>query len=242
MGSISPDHSTVLDHRTRGVGLLVLVAANLVVALLAVRHRWGYYETLLIYWAEVAVLGGYNVLRLLVVGVFGAAPFGAWAERYVDLGSRLNRLGLTLVGVGLFVVKFGTFALVIGLFVVLLPAMLQEGESGGVAVHRALMAAGPGAATAVAALVLSHGISFVRNFLLGREYDRVGVVELVVLPYARMGLVLFVLLAGVGVAGFWPGVRRETGFALVMVLLKLLADAASHLVEHRWLAGRPVRA
>jgi uncharacterized protein DUF6498 len=64
----------------------------------------------------------------------------------------------------------------------------------------------------------------------------------VVLPYARMGLVLFVLLAGVGVAGFWPGVRRETGFALVMVLLKLLADAASHLVEHRWLAGRPVRA
>ena len=75
--------------------------------------------------------------------------------------------------------------------------MLQEGESGGVAVHRALMAAGPGVATAVAALVLSHGISFV---------------------------------------------RRGTGFALVMVLLKLLADAASHLVEHRWLAGRPVRA
>ena len=210
------------------------------VALLTLRHRWGYYETLLIYWAEVAVLGGYNVLRLLVVGVFGAIPFGAWAARYVDLGSRLNRLGLTLVGVGFFVVKFGTFALVIGLFVVLLPAMLQDGESGGVAVHRALTAAGPGVAAAIAALVLSHGISFVRNFLLGREYDRLGVVELVVLPYARMALVLFLLLAGVGVAGLWPGLGRETGFALVMVLLKLILDAASHLVEHRWLAGRPV--
>ncbi|HVL17574.1 MAG TPA: DUF6498-containing protein, partial [Gemmatimonadales bacterium] len=120
--------------------------------------------------------------------------------------------------------------------------MLEEGESGGVAVHRALLAAGPGVATAVAALVLSHGISFVRNFLLSREYDRVGVVELVLLPYARMGLVLFVLLAGVAAAGVWPGLGRETGFALIMVLLKLLADAASHLVEHRWLAGRPVRA
>ena len=116
MGSVSSDHTTVLDRRTSGVGLVVLVAANLLVALLAVRHRWGYYETLLIYWAEVAILGGYNVLRLLVVGVFGAVPFGAWAARYVDLGSRLNRLALTLVGVGLFVVKFGTFVLVIGLF------------------------------------------------------------------------------------------------------------------------------
>ena len=82
MGSVSSDHTTVLDRRTSGVGLVVLVAANLLVALLAVRHRWGYYETLLIYWAEVAVLGGYNVLRLLVVGVFGAAPFGAWAGRF----------------------------------------------------------------------------------------------------------------------------------------------------------------
>ena len=208
-------------------------------AFLTVRHRWGYYETLLIYWAEVAILGGYTVLRLLVVGVVGAAPFGAWAARYVDLGSRLNRLVLTLIGVGFFIFKFGAFALVIGLFVVLLPAMLQDGESGAVAVHRALLAAGPGVATAIAALVLSHGVSFVRNFLLGREYDRIGVVELVVLPYARMGLVLVVLLAGVGIAGLWPGVGRETAFAVVMVLLKLGADAAGHLAEHRRLAEPP---
>jgi hypothetical protein len=176
---------------------------------------------------------------LLVVGVFGSAPFGAWAARYVDLGSRLNRLVFTLIGVGFFIFKFGAFALVIGLFVVLLPAMLQEGESGALAVHRALVAAGPGVATAIAALVLSHGVSFVRNFLLRREYDRIGVVELVVLPYARMGLVLVVLLAGVGIAGLWPGVGRETAFAVVMVLLKLGVDAASHLLEHGWLAGRP---
>jgi len=39
------------------------------------------------------------------------------------------------IGVGIFVVKFDAFA--VGLFVVLLPAMVQEGESGGTAGHRA---------------------------------------------------------------------------------------------------------
>jgi hypothetical protein len=43
------------------------------------------------------------------------------------------------------VVKFATFALVVGLFVLLTPALLApEGTSGGVSVHRALIAAGPG--------------------------------------------------------------------------------------------------
>src|SRR5918998_2621798 len=100
-------------------GLIALVLANLFVAFQTLRHEWGYYETLLIYWTEVAILGGYNVLRLMVVGVFGAAPLGRWAARWVDLGSRFNRFLLTAIGVGFFVLKFGGVAPGIGLFVVL---------------------------------------------------------------------------------------------------------------------------
>src|SRR5688572_7759334 len=96
------------------MGLTTLVLANLVVAFQTLRHEWGYYETLLIYWSEVVILGAYNVFRLAVVGVFGAAPLGAWAARWVDLGSRLNRFLFTAVGVGFFVLKFGAFALGIG--------------------------------------------------------------------------------------------------------------------------------
>jgi hypothetical protein len=64
-------------------GLITLIVANLFVALQTLRHEWGYYETLLIYWSEVVILGGYNVLRLMVVGVVGAAPLGTWAARWV---------------------------------------------------------------------------------------------------------------------------------------------------------------
>src|SRR5918994_5810014 len=95
-------------------GLITLIIANLFVALQTLRHEWGYYEILLIYWTEVVILGGYNVLRLMVVGVFGAAPLGTRVAQWVDLGSRLNRFVFTVIGVGFFVFKFGAFALGIG--------------------------------------------------------------------------------------------------------------------------------
>ena len=219
------------------VGLIALVVANLFVALQALRHEWGFYEVMLVYWSEVAILGGYNVLRMIVVGVLGAAPLGAWAARWVDLGSPLNRLGLTTIGVGFFVFKFGGFALAIGLFVLLLPALLTpDGEASLATVHQGLRAAGPGFLTASGALILSHGTSFVRNFLMGREYDRVGILGLAFWPYARMSLVGGLLLVGTAVARLLPGVGRQTLFAAVIVLLKLGVDLVSHVVEHRWLA------
>jgi hypothetical protein len=216
-------------------GLAALVLANLFVALLTLRHEWGYYETLLIYWSEAVILGVYNVVRLMVVGVFGAAPLGTWAARWVDPGSRLNRFIFTAIGVGFFVVKFGAFALGVGVFVLLLPAMLTLDEGEIWSVHRGLAAAGPGLLAATGALCLSHGVSLVRNFLMGREYDRLNIVGLVFWPYARMSLVGGVLLLGIVIARLVPALGWETAFAVVMVLLKLLADAASHTLEHRWL-------
>jgi Family of unknown function (DUF6498) len=223
-------------------GLLALVVANLFVALQTFTRQWGYYETLLIYWTEVVVLGGYNVVRMLVVGVFGAAPLGSWAAGWVDLGSGLNRFVYTVIGIGFFVVKFGAFAFVVGVFVLLLPALLRlDNESGaGASIHRALVGAGPGLLTATGALCLSHAVSLVRNFLLQREYDRVSLASLFFWPYARMSLVCGVLLLGIAIARLIPGLGRETAFALVMVLLKLVADAASHRLEHgRLLAESP---
>ena len=214
-------------------GLVSLVLANLFVALQTLRHEWGYYEAMLVFWVEVMILGVFNVLRLLIVGVFGTEPLGSWAARWVDLGSRLNRLFYTLMGVGLFIVKFGGFALVTGLFIVLLPALLTPaGESGGISVHRALGAAGPGLLLAAAVLGVSHAVSFMRDFVVGREYERLTLMSLTFRPYARMSLVAGVLLLGMLAARLLPGLGRETTFAVVMVLLKLGADAVSHSLEH----------
>jgi hypothetical protein len=69
----------------------------------------------------------------------------------------------------------------------------------------------------MAALCLSHGVSFVRNFLVGREYVRLNIVGLVFWPYARMSLVGAVLLLGVAAARLVPTLGGMTAFAVVMV-------------------------
>jgi Family of unknown function (DUF6498) len=66
--------------------IAALILANLLVAVQAVRGGWGYYETLLIYWCEALIIGGYNVVRLLLVGVLGREPLGATIGQWVDLG------------------------------------------------------------------------------------------------------------------------------------------------------------
>jgi hypothetical protein len=99
-------------------------------------------------------------------------------------------------------------------------------------------AAGPGVAMAVAVLIVSHGFSFTRNFLLGREFARLSVVGLIFWPYARMFLVALVLSLGLVLAKLRPGVGGTTAFAVLMVLIKLAADAVTHLWEHRSFTSR----
>jgi hypothetical protein len=53
-------------------GLVALALAKLFVAFQVLRHEWGFYEVMLTYGAEAVLLGVYNVLRMLVVGVAGA--------------------------------------------------------------------------------------------------------------------------------------------------------------------------
>jgi hypothetical protein len=133
------------------------------------------------------------------------------------------------------------FALGVGLLVVALPALSVEDSSGGGRVWAGLSAAGPGVAVAVGALALSHGASFVRNFLVRREYTRMSLFSLVFWPYVRMSLVAAVLALGLVLARMFSGLAGATAFAAVMVLAKLAADVVTHTLEHRWIAQQPVR-
>ena len=218
--------------------IAALILANLLVAVQAVRGGWGYYETLLIYWCEALIIGAYNVVRLLLVGVLGRAPLGATIGQWVDLGPWYNRLFLTVVGAGFFVAKFGAFALAVGFLVVALPAGLPDtGSSRDMRVLEGLRAVGPGLFIAVVALLVSHGVSFVRNFLLRRESLHMNVLTAIVWPYARMFLVAVVLAGGLVVVALAPELADATAFTIVIILLKLGADAASHFFEHRWIAA-----
>ncbi len=204
----------------------------------ALHWGWGYYQVLLIFWVEALIIGGYNVLRLLVVGLFGDQPFGAWLSRWVgfSFGSRL--LG-TLLGAGFFVLKFGAFALTTGFWLIALPVYFDHAGSRPVErVMEGLSEAGPGVGIAVGVLVFSHGVSFVWNFLWKREFARRSVAGLIFWPYVRMALVLAVVIGGLFIVMLNPGLESAPVMVALFFLVKTIADAVTHLWEHRSFAPR----
>ncbi|MDX1440513.1 MAG: DUF6498-containing protein [Rubricoccaceae bacterium] len=218
--------------------LISLILANLVVASAVLSQQWGYYYVLLIYWLEAVIIGFYGLGRMCTVCWFGE-PFGT----RVGVAGGLSRVMLSIFLGGFFIAKFGGFALGTGFWVTLTPSLLaSEGGASGefMQIAEGLEAVGGGVLFAAAILFLSHGISFVTNFIGRDEYKRSNAIVLLFKPYLRMALIVVVLVAGFATAVAVPGLSRTTTFVIAIVLLKLVADVVSHLWEHRRRA--PVKA
>lgn len=211
-----------------------LIAANLLVAAATLYRGWGFYEIIIVYWFEAVIIGGYNMARMVVTALAGK-PFG----NQIDAGSLPTRFFWLLIVLGFFVVKFGGFALGTGLLVAGVPAFLGQTHDGGAReIWHGLRAVGGSVAAAVAVLFISHGISFLMNFLVRREYENANLLVLLFWPYVRMSLVMAALAAGLVAAAQVPALDTSTTFGVALVLVKLTADVIMHQIEHAWLAHK----
>ena len=88
---------------------------------------------------------------------------------------------------------------------------------------------------AILALFLSHGWSFIENFMGQREHENLTPMQAMGLPYKRMAITHVALILG----GFFLIERGQPLAGLVfLVLLKIALDVTFHRREHRQLAVR----
>lgn len=201
----------------------VLIAANLIPVGGVLLLGWGVFDVLLLYWTENVVIGGFNVLRMLVVRP--AVP-ALWLGK--------------LVSVPFFMVHYGMFTAVHGFFLV---ALFQDvaGSWGvsGTTDEQALFAVvasvidRPGALIAVGSLLVSHGVSFAVNYIGRGEYRKSSLQGVMMQPYARV-VVMHVTIIGMGFLVVLTGTR--VAGLLLLVVLKIGVDVAAHVNEHAKLA------
>ncbi len=223
----------------RRIAATALLLANLVIIVLALKDQWGFLQVLYVCWFEAIIIGAYNLLKMLVVILFGH-PFG---ERFTHRVSFENRMAVGFWGfiaLGFFIAKFAGLALATGFLLLMLPVKLQALQAGHhvagndslTVMSDSFQGVTAGLPTILLSLVISHGVSFVVNFLGRREYQRTLIFVLLFWPYARMALVFGVLiLAGVA-AALAPPFSRTSVFAVAVVCLKIVADLATHRFEH----------
>lgn len=185
---------------------LLLIIANLIPIAGSVFLDWNLADVLVLYWAESAVIGFFNICKIIVIGRWEAVLAGPF-----------------------FLGHFGGFMVIHFLFLYTLfiePSQKSTGPEGDLAdVARLFVVLWP----ALVALFASHGFSFYKNFLGRKEYLGRTVRSQMSEPYTRIIFMQFVLIFGGGLSMALGG---PVLILLIVIALKIYFDVRAHLKQH----------
>lgn len=214
--------------------LAALVVANLIPLVGVIGFGWRVYDLVLVYWLENLVIGFWGILKILTA----SAPEGAG-------GSWIGRVFLSLF----FCVHYGGFCAVHGVFLL---TFFGRGEADSlmsnptwfgplifvellVSVVRAVWEGSPReSGMVVAALMMSHGASFVMNYLLGGERAAMTSKQAMAAPYVRIVIMHVTVLVGgalIALAG------SPLAMLALLVVMKTAVDVHFHRRERRRFAA-----
>lgn len=219
----------------RAFPILLLVAVNLIPLFGVLLFGWSLFSILILYWVENGIVGFFNVFKIALA----RQPISE-DSRFTVNGRRVDHPKAFLVP--FFILHYGIFWVVHGVFVI-----LAFGIFGGMlfSARKVEPFVGfwdfdeRGVMIAVAALFLSHGVSFVVNYLGRREYEEVSPDEQMMQPYSRVFVLHFTILGGGFLAAY---LGTPLASLVVMVLFKICLDIRAHLREHREDSRTPITA
>lgn len=197
---------TVLSHskpRSKLSGIALMIA-NLMPLLGVLIWDWRIGDIMLLYWAESAVVGFYNLLKMQRVAGWSILFFGPFF---------VGHYGGFMVGHLLFI--YGFFG-------------ESFSNNSDVSVAQLLLDF-QGLAPALIGFLISHGVSYFTNFLGRREYLGIGVAKQMGQPYRRIIIMhVTILFGGFLVMAFSSALPA----LLLLIVLKIGADLKGHIAEH----------
>ena len=240
------DVSSLVEHNAKVRQYesgIVLVLMNLIPLVGVLFFGWSGFNIVFLYWSENVIIGFFNVLKMLTAGAIGDPSAEVKKPSNPGyLSARLLAMASAVFYAGFFTFHYGLFTYIHGIFVValckILPAQIAGQPAGELFglwpfVKEAFAS---GLWLAFVALFLSHGFSFVTNFLYRREYRRVGASDLLMAPYGRVVILHVAIIFGAFLGAL---VGFPTGLVALLVLIKIGVDLALHLKERQTGAIRP---
>ena len=198
----------IRKHMTN-IPLVSLVAANCLPVLGVLFFGWDAFAVVVLYWAENLVVGFYNILKMATVK----------PSHPIEHAGKLFLIPF-------FTFHYGMFTMVHGVFVF---AFFGNSMRSGPNPFEMFARIPVQVMWAIGALLISHGVSFVYNYLIKGEYKRVNLGQLMGRPYGRIVVMHIAILGG----GFMTmALGSPVGILFVLVVLKTGFDVVLHLREH----------
>lgn len=195
------------DITIESSSVVALMAANVVPVIGVIFFGWSVGHIMLLYWAESAIIGAFNIAKMWKIeptATLFMGPFFLGHYGGFMVGHLLFIYGLVLAGPN----GDTSLTAVSQDFVMLLPAFI--------------------------ALTISHGVSFVTNFLGREEYLDVKISQQMMAPYKRITIMHVTLIIG----GFLAmALSSPLPVLLLMIGLKTVMDARAHMKERKRLTS-----
>ena len=201
---------TVSNSKPLWISGIFLVLANLIPLVGALRFDWNILDIVAVYWAENLILGGFSALRILTAG-----------------GLSLSSFGPRLILIGFFLVHYGIFTLVHGVFVFSL--LGDEREISNPLEAWDMLTTGT-LGWALIALIVSHGFSYVRNFMIRGEFRRTAAPLEMIAPYPRIVALHLAIVLGAFAAQTFD---EATWILIILVIGKIVIDLGLHFKAHQ---------
>lgn len=221
--------------------VILLVAANLVPLVGIFAWGWRVFDVVVLYWVENVIVGGFNLLKMLICSPDPAQvdfragqekpPAGSPAPSDAQLAA-VHQLS-KLFFMPFFTIHYGIFTLVHGMFVFSMLGGRDNIESAGPFRGFGQMLSevtSGGGLWAVLALVASHLVSFVHHFLIQGEYRRATVMILMVAPYGRVAVLHVAILGG---AFAIQALGSPVVLLVILIAGKIAIDLTLHRRSHR---------
>ncbi len=205
-----------------------LIGANLIPLIGIFLFDWDVRYIVLLYWVENLIVGFYNILKMILLKIDRTAK-------------SLRKLFI----IPFFCIHYGGFCAVHGLFLTVF-FKIGNGSSpfdgsskwwGPLIFVQLLFSViakiwssrPPEMIWAVSGLFISHGVSFVENYILGGEYKRSSLKKLMHQPYQRIIVMhIAILLGGVIVMQL----DSPLPLMIILILLKIFFDLRLHKKSH----------
>lgn len=212
--------ASYFQHRS----IIALIFAN-VLPLYGVYYLgWSISQIVILYWSENVIIGFFNVLKMLY------NTNENMGEIKVN-GQSLKQGTLAAAKVFMipfFIMHYGMFTFVHGVFVfVYFVFGIKNGEAfswddAGYLFLNILM------------IFISHGMSFMLNYIGKDERSKVNIAALMFSPYVRIVAMQLVVIFG-GMVYMSTG-RNDASLA-ILIIAKIIADIFSHMKQHAFLPG-----
>ena len=206
-----------------GIGALALFVANATLLLLYLVYDLTLFQLVIVFWLECFWVGFFSALKIIAASLLGD-PYG---NRYVDVSPGAG-LVISLLTIGFVSAEFlGLFAIV-GIAIAFAAEAVTDTSMDNMVFDSIGLMFG-----SAALFFVGHGISFIANFIVMREYKTAKVGALLALPFRRCFALLGAIIIAFAITLLVPDFSNTTSFAILLLVVKVLWDFQLHITERR---------